>query len=74
LIRVSAYGGGSYRALAKTRTRALFERLPHSIFFDCHQNLHGSEEQTFFRESGKYPFRARLPENRKREGWFIRVC
>lgn len=33
-----------------------FERIGNSIFFDCHQNLHGREEQTIFRENSKYPF------------------
>lgn len=33
-----------------------FEELKHSVFFDCHQNLHGSEEQTIFRHDSKYPF------------------
>jgi len=33
-----------------------FERIANSIFFDCHQNLHGKEEQTFFRDNSIYPF------------------
>jgi len=33
-----------------------FERIANSIFFDCHQNLHGREEQTIFRDNSKYPF------------------
>jgi exonuclease III len=33
-----------------------FERLSKSIFFDCHQTLHGREEQTIFRKGSKYPF------------------
>lgn len=33
-----------------------FERIANSIFSDCHQNLHGREEQTFFRDNSKYPF------------------
>ena len=35
---------------------AFFERIANSIFFDCHQNLQGREEQTFFRDNSKYPF------------------
>lgn len=33
-----------------------FERLSKSIFFDCHQALHGREEQTILRKGSKYPF------------------
>jgi exonuclease III len=33
-----------------------FERISKSIFFDCHQAMHGREEQTIFRKGSKYPF------------------
>ena len=35
---------------------AFFDRMTNSIFFDCHQNFHGREEQTFFRDNSKYLF------------------
>jgi exonuclease III len=33
-----------------------FERLSKSRFFDCHQALLGTEEQTIFRKGSKHPF------------------
>lgn len=33
-----------------------FDKLAHSVFFDCHQHLHGREEQTFFRKGSIHPF------------------
>jgi exonuclease III len=35
---------------------SFFRRLAESVFFDCHQKFHESEEQTFFRAGSKYPF------------------
>lgn len=33
-----------------------FERLKDSMFFDCCQKFHDTEQQTFFRNGGKHPF------------------